>query len=317
MTPGVSATDESNRAAASRDQPSIDESGAYHPPGCRDAIGFCRAEYWQYAKAHPEPGLARSIAFALFATFTLLIADALHTATGSTPAAVVALCGLGAAVAIPALVIWYRRRRELAAVPMDQPRLDLRLNCVAAPPWILQHGDLCDVPFEPKLFRFYNPYVLSTRMKKAREITAIGVFAVLWFGAWALGITRDAPSLFLWLTATAAGYITAVLLWPTWFRVVPGRLDVLRFSLLDWEPVYLKSHPLRDTWVQIDLRRFVLSLGQPAPPWERDEKTGDRTPAIEYPLYLMRRRTEFAHAILMAAISTHEAPPLPDDALLG
>ncbi|RJP33774.1 MAG: hypothetical protein C4547_11780 [Phycisphaerales bacterium] len=99
-------------------------------------------------------------------------------------------------------------------------------------------------------------------------------------------------------------------LWPTYYRVVPGRLDVMRFNMLRNEPVSIAQHPLRDAWIEIDLRRCVVIIG-------RRNEPGEPQTEAELPILLMRRRTEFAHALLLAAISTHEAPPLPDDALLG
>ena len=96
-------------------------------------------------------------------------------------------------------------------------------------------------------------------------------------------------------------------LWPTYFRIVPGRLDVMRFNNLLNRPVSVERYNLRTAKLLIDLRRGVIFVD------ESDGRTG------EFPIVWMRRSTRerLAYHLLLAAISSYEAPMLPDDRLLG
>jgi hypothetical protein len=99
-------------------------------------------------------------------------------------------------------------------------------------------------------------------------------------------------------------YSAVAWLWPTYFRVVPGRLDVMRFGSLRGRPVSIERFDLHTAKLLVDMRRWVVFID-------------DEERQIELPIALMRDRRRFAHAVLLAALSTYEPAPLPDDALLG
>jgi hypothetical protein len=96
-------------------------------------------------------------------------------------------------------------------------------------------------------------------------------------------------------------------LWPTYFRIVPGRLDVMRFNNLRNRLVGVCRLDLRKAKLLIDLRRGVIFID------DADGHTG------EFPIVWMRRATRerLAYHLLLAALSSYQAPDLPDDKLLG
>ena len=107
-------------------------------------------------------------------------------------------------------------------------------------------------------------------------------------------------------TAMVFGGGVAVFLWPTYLRIVPGRIDILRYRLWSRKPT-VETIDLREAHVLVNLHRSIIYI-----------QTSDHTRfwrAIG--LGAVRHGKEVAHAILQAAISTAPTPPLPDDELIG
>ncbi len=99
------------------------------------------------------------------------------------------------------------------------------------------------------------------------------------------------------------GLAAGELMWPTYFRIVPGRIDALRYSFLSDRPVSVTKTVLRDARIIYDHSKYTLHL-----------HTGDWE---DYWIMLVPRRRQFIRALFLAAASTHQPPPLPDDDLLG
>jgi hypothetical protein len=116
-------------------------------------------------------------------------------------------------------------------------------------------------------------------------------------------ILGDSVAFDFWGALVAARLVVAWL-WPTYFRVMPGRLDVMRFSTLRGRAISFERFDLRQARVLADLRRSVVFIDE-----------GENR--AEYAIGLMRGRTRFAHALFWAAMNTHEPPELPADRLLG
>jgi|GEM_PF-5955980 len=109
----------------------------------------------------------------------------------------------------------------------------------------------------------------------------------------------------LGLVVTAIGVVAAFGIgWPSYVRVAPGRLDVLRGGLTGSLRV-TASVDLRQSMIFIDLNRDRVFFKHP----------GRRI--VWFSTALTGRRCELAKAIVAAATSRRESIPLPSDALVG
>jgi hypothetical protein len=106
------------------------------------------------------------------------------------------------------------------------------------------------------------------------------------------------------LAAAAGGVLLGTLLFPTYIRLVPGRMDVLQCGFLGRAILSKRSIELRGRKVVVDLSTRVVTVG-----------TGGETPPIGYAA--MWDGPEFVNAVLQACVSTHTPPALPEDALVG
>jgi hypothetical protein len=146
---------------------------------------------------------------------------------------------------------------------------------------------------------------LTTRMNAVVVIVSALLFLIAYFVVVpaAAPVLADTGVVVLFGCVVAARLVVAWL-WPTYFRVMPGRLEVMRFSTLAGRPISFERFDLRQASVLVDLRRSVVFVDE-----------GDRRG--EYAIALMRGRTRFAHALFWAAMNTHQPPDLPEDKLLG
>ncbi len=275
-----------------------------------ERIVFCRHSTRRLKRWRIAESLAQQAIIFPIALGGVGIGMVTYRVFASSTATIAAIAGYTVALIAPLFWLLVREFRSLDADTVERPDPDVRLNCVCHPQSILRHGELQDVAFEPQVFR---PFLASslpwTRWLLVAAISVV-TFLVLVLTLYVLigggpYVGQGAGG-----AAVAAGVATAMFLWPTYYRVVPGRLDVMEFSSLGRIPVRVTRYDLADAWLEIDLIRDVVVIGH------YDERGEPYTDA-ELSVGMMRRRTEFAHALLLAAISTHEAPPLPDDALLG
>jgi hypothetical protein len=95
------------------------------------------------------------------------------------------------------------------------------------------------------------------------------------------------------------------LMWPTYFRVVPGRLDVLAYGPLGHGPPRMNSIDLRASRVLVDTNRD----------WIVVEPEGQGPVGLE--LAGVWNRMEFARSVLEAARCRTPSPPLPEGELVG
>ncbi len=87
-------------------------------------------------------------------------------------------------------------------------------------------------------------------------------------------------------------------------RVVPGRLDVLQYAPFRSGAVRIEKYDLKRSRVFVDLKLSVVAID-----------SADRK--LQFSTALISGGRRLAYMILLAAISTHEPGPLPDDELLG
>lgn len=129
------------------------------------------------------------------------------------------------------------------------------------------------------------------------------------------------------LACIGLGGVAAALATPTYFRVVPGRLDVMRFNFLYSRKPTLESYDLRTSRVLVDVRARIIVIEPPERPEEaaqpRSKGRSGRKPrgpvpgSIEITLICLPGAGELARAVLRGAVTAAPAPPLPDDELIG
>ena len=94
---------------------------------------------------------------------------------------------------------------------------------------------------------------------------------------------------------------------PTYYRVVPGRIDVLRFGLLRRQPLQVEHIDLRNAaQIVIEFDHAKIRISEGIASNERVLKLNDAA-----------EPHRLAEAVVQAAISTYPAAPLPDDDLTG
>lgn len=120
------------------------------------------------------------------------------------------------------------------------------------------------------------------------------------------------------------GCLFASAMYPTYLRIAPGRVDVLRFSFLGRRVRELERFDVGRDRVLVLLRAGAVIV-EPLMPSAEGETDSTPSTAAEKPDRAGSRciifagsmnRTELARDILAAAISPHPTPALPDDRLL-
>lgn len=193
-------------------------------------------------------------------------------------------------------------RLWLALRHLPPESIEHRIRCVCPPARIMRHGTIANVPFEPIICS--APFVAECGGLIALSfVAAVPAFGVLYFVGRQIGVT-DSSLPFTILTSSFLGCFAVQLLWPTYLRIVPGRVDVMRFSAIKRRGAVVASYNLRRGVVLVDLRRSLVFLGN---------EDGIR----QLSLAMTPRKTYVVYALLLAAFSTHDPPPLPDDQLLG
>lgn len=252
--------------------------------------------------------------FVVIATVWSSGSSTLSSWIGLGPALVLAML---IPVAIIAAVLWLERRTrgpalgpaELARIQARLARVtDLRRRLCACvfPQQVPMLENLSDSPFEPRIFRFPFAPPPNGRHRILAFVVMIPVsIAIVFSVPRAFGFTPSlgAELVFAVIILTTLPFLV---LWPTYFRLSPGRLDVMRFSIFGRGRPIVETFDLRRCRVMVNGRVGALLLTTP-----------DGKQSLYVWGWLMRRRSELIVAIFEAARSRHPTPPLPDDALVG
>lgn len=252
-------------------------------------------------------------------------------------------------LAIPvALVAWllYRwvRSRHLRRLVGDLPKKlvlgsgresgrEGRLLVVGKPALLapfVRLGPVRDEAFEPIVF--FAPRIV----KLPRTGTAVMVLTAISVAVLIEVLRRSTTLPFMrpgWLTimaGVAVGAGVQMLIWPTYLRVAPGRIDVMRFTFGRIRPE-VTAVDLRNAQVLVHFKHSTICIRPSATPdAPAKTPTPDKpvpppvatVPLPESPWIALNLRgvwnpPDVAHAIIRAAASTAPTPPLPDDQLLG
>lgn len=248
----------------------------------------------------------------LLMMISFFICEPFASARGWSP---LAIAGLVVAPWIIGMAVFYKRLRPWKLSTCEKivsGDRGSRVKLIASEAMLKQFGYPSLDPFEPKLFRVFG----AVRGEKwLRRTIAVASFVMCIFALALLrghgrlsasAFTGPMPISLDFQVGLLAAFMPSVVLWPTYFRVVPGRLDVLKYSMLgSGKPEVQK----------VDLRQGRLSVEAATGRLRIDLPSGER-------LYTQfhgssSNKIEFAKAIAEAAISPHPTPPLPDDELVG
>lgn len=171
---------------------------------------------------------------------------------------------------------------------------------------VMRGGEVADRMFEPRVFYA----IAATKAGRGRKVTQVVAFCIVLTGMVGLQVMargwRGSPVQYYHvLIALGMSTLIGSLAFPTYLRVVPGRIDVMECGWLGLVIREVTRVDLRDGPVVVDLRNQFCTV--------RPE--GPNTTSISYAA--IRDRSAFVHTVLEAAVSTAEPPMLPDDALVG
>ena len=222
---------------------------------------------------------------------------------------------------VPRIVKAYKRGNDIRGLPMAlEPETRINVIC-----WNDQRHELeptlDDVAFEPEIFRARLPDKLPEPIARfrrekptaARNIQGFGT-AVLWLLFYLPLVLNTAA----WAGLVVLAVTLLVALWffrrPTYVRLVPGRLDVLRYPTFGGANAKPETDSIdrRTEAVRLDLKNGRLFVGD----WCRDTlpqvrgTNPDRIDPAKHTvsLWLIADRNAAARAMLRACISTADAP---------
>lgn len=90
---------------------------------------------------------------------------------------------------------------------------------------------------------------------------------------------------------------------PTYIRVVPGRLDIIRYRALSKRVADAVHIDLRRARILVDVRKGYAKI------------SGEKRHVI--PLFLVLGSRRFAYHLFLGALSSHTPPPMSDEELIG
>ncbi len=209
--------------------------------------------------------------------------------------------GLAFSAWIIASVVNKSKNKKTSQKYVDR-RGDKRLICYGNANELHELEQLDDVFFEPVIAQS-SPYFQS-------PISQVWWFVILVVVIWsALGFARI-KTLHLagvLLLTMVCGQIALHYGWSIYYRVTPGALEVL------------SNHPLS----RRNASRRTIPLGDSEIACRYDDQSLTITPQSEdiAPVNInldgIQRKRDFVRAVFTAAVSSHSAPELPEDALLG
>ena len=178
------------------------------------------------------------------------------------------------------------------------------------------YGDLRELnAFADSNNEFFEPIIIpfARWSQGAGEWVAIAlVLGIAYLGRLRLGLSL--PTIALWsiaifVAASLVRFITA-----SYYRISPGRLDIL-------DAPFLVGNLRLKRWLALDSLAITCRFDEQTLTFESRETTargagqGNESETID--LSRVARPHEFVLALYRGTISTHHAPELPDDELIG
>lgn len=171
-------------------------------------------------------------------------------------------------------------------------------------------------PFEPVVARI--TYALEPRAVRNAKVIALPIAGI---SIMALVDLMFAPSSnsasSLWFfCGLGVAHFSRPFLWPTYLRVVPGRLDILQYRFLGIGRPRVRSTDLRHARVAIRLGSCFAVFPHAASTTDTPD-TGELLPLPETIFGARRHAFAFERALASAALTRFPAPSLPKDELIG
>lgn len=195
-----------------------------------------------------------------------------------------------------------REKPEPESVRPLMPCESARISITGHRDEINRLSTLVDVPFEPSIF----PRVYSGAAVWVAAIVGcfvgVGMMSIL-------DTFIPGPNL-TGILSGFAQFLGIPVLWilarlfPTYYRIVPGRLDIMRFSSLTNRTKRLDHWELRTARIHIRFDKSIVEI------LSHGREVAIRIRGISEPY-------KFIDALLMGAVSTHQSAPVPDDQLIG
>lgn len=231
------------------------------------------------------------------------------------PAVVALYVGLGG------FAIWHLSSmvRTAWGINKNPPGLPLgpdsawRVRCCGTAPRLKRLGPIRDAAFEPELFDASFAQAGSPEGFLGRPACTLAGLAIVITGAYLVfgGFRPIYSNSFLGIWSVFAlalmiGGLLSALIWPVYYRLEPGRFELIHAGFLGRGPDRVERIDLSTGGVIVDLNRQRVFIDPPGRPRLVLETT------------LLGRGYEFERCVLMAAVSSAGAPqggdPIPTDA---
>jgi hypothetical protein len=214
----------------------------------------------------------------------------------------------------------YMDNMELDKLPMTSNPAR-RVCCVGSQAAIRRLLPITSDPFEPVIVRLLFAANSGSAFIWTWIAASLGSVGLIYLISIAPGIKMTLGPVSIWsfgyfvfAFAGFFGALVAAAIFPTYLRIVPGRVDVLKFGLLGRGVRSLETFNVREDRVEVALK-VGAAIVQEYTPEPRAHGAAVARRAIIFAGSF--ERAKLARAILAAAVSEHPTPPLPDDALVG
>ncbi len=265
-------------------------------PRASEAVSLTVVKHWSTL---PSKALSAFYTLTVVMGFAICYEVISPFFAGNMTRIMIGLLFVGGVTAVIYRAVVIRRRRRPVIGRLPEPFDGARLNAFGRPEELAPLAELRDTCFEPVIME--------------RELAGWSIVSVVLLGSAVALLLR----LFLdLLTPGLIGNVSFLLypigmfiVWliqrlrPTYYRIVPGRMDIMRFSVLTNRATIVDRWDLRNSHITVRFDRQLVGLGM-------SETRHVRLAGLTEP-------HRFVAAVFQGAISTHETPPLPDDALLG
>lgn len=191
------------------------------------------------------------------------------------------------------------------------PDAAYRVRCSGSRGQIERLGPLTDQAFEPEVFDGSLAHGGMPGSSWGRLVTSLAGVAVAALGfRLATGRWFFAPGAagMMWgvlMVGVMLGGLLASVLWPVYYRVMPGRIDQVRTGFLARGPVSVRSWSLRHCGVLVVLPRRAVIIDPPG------------SPRLVLSAALLGKKYEFERAVLLGAISSAKTLDGETDLLEG
>lgn len=227
------------------------------------------------------------------------------------PVSLAAICAFGIAT------LWFTRRHgwrgrksELFSATCIAGNAQDRITCIGERSVFRTFGEFTDVAFEPTVF--FAPVGFHMKRSTRRWLAlgqtiallalALVVKHVVFSPWWDWGANNGMVGALLIMSSALVGAGMEAAMFPVYIRIVPGRMDIMEFFAWSAKARVVRSYDLRESRIVLELKSMRVFIGG----------TEDKVLSIA----LVPRRMRVAYMLLLAALSSHTAAPLPANRLV-